>query len=345
MDGQKRALKTALALALGTALLSLGCTSDPAAPATLEKLEVSFNHWPGFYPVVIAHELGLLEKHGVEVDLISFRDTETHLAEIAAGRFDGALMSIGSAVVIAGGNPDARVVMAVDQSRGADAVVALPGIETPADLRDKSIGTMLGGFGEVFVRAMLREAGLTPDDVNLVNITGSEVPGELKAGRIDAGQTWEPYVTRAIKNGAHVIFTSRETPGLIQDVVVFQRKTLEEHPLAVKGFIDAWFQAAELWLADPEEGNRIISETLGISPDECSLEGVELLLRKQNLEAFGLTDKPGTLLPVAHEYADFYLDSGNVSVKVDVERMLDPSFVMRPDAKTEVEPLTDDEDS
>jgi NitT/TauT family transport system substrate-binding protein len=345
MGGKARALKTALSLALVTVILVIGCTSDRDATPKLQKLEISFNHWPGFYPIVIAHELGLLEKHGVEVDLISFRDTETHLAEIAAGRFDGALMSVGSAVVIAGGNQDARIIMAVDQSKGADAVVALPGIETPADLRNKSIGTMLGGFGEVFVRAMLREAGLPPDEVNLVNITGSEVPGELQAGRIDAGQTWEPYVSRAIKNGAHVIFTSRDTPGLIQDVVVFQRKTLEEHPRAVRGFVDAWFQAVELWLADPDEGNRIISETLNISLEECSLQGVELFRRQENLEAFGLTGKPGTLLIAAQEYADFYLDSGNVSVKVDVERMLDPSFVVKPSSQDQIEPLTVDEDT
>jgi NitT/TauT family transport system substrate-binding protein len=341
MGGKARALKTVFALTLVTALLGMGCSSDRDTTPKLQKLEISFNHWPGFYPIVIAHELGLLAKHGVEVDLISFRDTETHLAEIAAGRFDGALMSIGSAVVIAGGNSDARIIMAVDQSKGADAVVALPGIATPADLRNKSIGTMLGGFGEVFVRAMLREAGLTPDNVNLVNITGSEVPGELQAGRIDAGQTWEPYVTRAVKNGAQVIFTSRDTPGLIQDVVVFQRKALEENPRAVRGFVDAWFQAAELWLADPEAGNRIIAETLEISPEECSLEGIDLFCRKDNLEAFGLTDKPGTLLAAAQEYADFYLDSGNVSVKVDVEQMLDPSFVVLPGS----EPLTVDEDT
>jgi NitT/TauT family transport system substrate-binding protein len=322
----------ALASILVLALCAAGCQPEqPATSPQKVKLEVSFNPWPGFYPAVIAREQGLFEKHGVKVELITFPDTETHLAEIAAGRCDGALLSIGSAIIVAGANPDFRVVMSADQSAGADAIVARPGISSPADLRNRSIGAMLGGFGELFVLAMLQEEGLTRDDVILINTTGAVVPEDLRAGRIDAGQTWQPYVSRAVNDGAQVIFTSSDTPGLIQDVLIFQGKTLSEHPNAVRSFIDAWFEAVELWLADPDEGSRIIAGAtdLGIKREECSLNGIMLYDREQNLQVFAAGGE-GSLHSTAQLYADFYIQSGHVSVHVDAERLLDPSFLSQP---------------
>jgi len=324
-----RGLHSAFVVAImaGYSWLILGCAPQAHDANQLQKLNVTFNHWPGFYPVVLAHELGLLSKRGVAVDLVSFRDTETHLAEIAAGNFDGALMSIGSSVIITSENPDIRVIMAVDQSQGADAVVASAAITSVQALKNKSIGTMLGGFGELFVLSMLEQAGLTPDDVNLVYITGAEVPEQLQTGRIDAGHTWEPYVSRARASGAHVVFNSKDTPGLIQDVVVFQRKTLAEQPEAVNAFVDAWFEAVEYWLADLDRGNNIIAAALGITPEECSLDGVKLFDRNDNLQAFDIDSNPGTLRRAADRYAEFYVRSGNISAKPDISRLFDPSFV------------------
>ncbi len=312
-------------------LLAAAC----GEPVVSKKLTLSFNPWPGFYPVVIAQAKGFFADHGVAVELVRIAETESHLAEIAAGRFDGALLTIGSAVVAAGGNADFWVIMAVDQSAGADAVVARLDARPPADLRGRRIGTMRGGFGELFVLAMLEQAGLTTDEVSLVNTTGVAVPGELAAGRIAAGHTWEPYVSRAVDDGAEVLFTSLESPGLIQDVLIFQQRTLRDRPDAVRGFVDAWFEAVNFWLANPEEGAMIIARALNITAEECSWEGIELFNRADNLAAFGPDGSSGTLHDVARRYADFYVRAGNMSTKVDVAALLEPAFLRQGDGETE----------
>jgi NitT/TauT family transport system substrate-binding protein len=318
---------TVAAFALVLLLPSPGCVPDRVDEPTLERLEISYSLWPGYYPLVIAIERGFLDKQGVEVERVMFRNTGNHIAEVAAGRYDASMLSLGSSVVVAGRDPGVRVVLAVDQSAGADAVVARPGIRTPADLKGKSVGTMLGSFGELFVLAMVRAGGLTPDDVTLVNITAPDVPAQLEAGKIDAGHTWEPYVTRATRDGARVVFTSRDSPGLIQDVVVFQQSTLRDRPAAVQGFVTAWFEALDFWLENPAAGDRIISQSLGIAPEECSLEGIELFTRRHNRAVFGLEGDEAVLATAAQQYAEFFVRSGNVSVTVDVDRLLDPSFL------------------
>lgn len=42
---------------------------------------------------------------------------------------------------------------------------------------------------------MLEINGLTSDQVTLVNAYGEQVPGRLRMGVIQAGHSWEPYVS------------------------------------------------------------------------------------------------------------------------------------------------------
>ncbi|MBI1877819.1 MAG: hypothetical protein HYR94_06265, partial [Chloroflexi bacterium] len=61
--------KICFSLSMMVALLMLitACTAGAATPAPEHPpLKVSWNLWPGFYPMIIAQELGLFEKHGVK---------------------------------------------------------------------------------------------------------------------------------------------------------------------------------------------------------------------------------------------------------------------------------------
>ena len=149
-------------------------------------------------------------------------DTEPQIADFIAGKYDGMALPIGSLIVASGHHPDLRVVFAIDESAGADAVVANPTITGIAGLRGKVIGTKLGGFGELFVERMLEAGGLTRAEVTLINTDSNLVPDQLRAGVIDAGQAWEPYVSRVVQAGGRILYTSRETPGLIIDTLQFR---------------------------------------------------------------------------------------------------------------------------
>jgi NitT/TauT family transport system substrate-binding protein len=98
-------------------------------------------------------------------------------------------------------------------------VVAQSDIKTILNLKGKKLGANLGGFSEVFVSEMLKTSKLTSDDVSLVKAEALEVPLGIKNNAIQAGHTWEPYLSEALKLGAHILFTSKQTPGLILDVV------------------------------------------------------------------------------------------------------------------------------
>ncbi len=311
-------------------LLSISlATCNIISPAKIEKppLKVTYNPWPGFLPLVIAKEKGFFAKEGVKVEISYLEDTQLQMADMGAGKYDGATLALGSIVIISSKNPDVQIIFASDESAGADAVVASPSISKVADLKGKALGTGIGGFGELFAVKMLETANLTSEDVNLVNMDGEQVPGRLKKGDIQAGQTWEPYVSGAVKSGARVLFSSAQTPGLIPDVVAFQSSVLRDRPEDIKAFVRAWFQAADYWKAHPAEGNAIIAKLLNVGADTISLEGINLFSLSDNLKAFTPGTDTKSIYYTARLYADFFVRSGGVTRPPDIDRLLDPSFL------------------
>lgn len=195
-------------------------------------------------------------------------------------------MNLADFLVVSGENPDVRLVAMIDESDGADAIVAQANIQTGADLKGKRIGATLGTFGEVFTNQFLEDNGLMPEDVSLVNMDVAKVPEQLQQNAIEAGYVWEPFLTQAVQSGAIVLFTSKDAPSLIADGIAFHEQVLRDRPDEVRAFIQAWFQALAYWQANPEEGTNLIAKTLNIDPQTISLEGIKMLDAQDNKAAF-----------------------------------------------------------
>lgn len=307
-------------------LLVTACTGVVASPVEHPPLKISWNYWPGSYPLVIAQELGLFEKHGVKVEPILV-EYESHAPDFIAKKTDGVLFTLADALAIDAREPDsARIVLVYDESAGADVVVATADIANIADLKNKRIGASSGSFGELLVQTMLQAGNLTPDQVTLVDLGPEAVPDSMPA-LAQAGFTFEPHLSQAIAQGHHIIFSSAEAPGLISDVVIFRTEVVQQRPEDVRAFVTAWFEAVDYWQAHPAEGNALIAKTLNLPVEEISLQGLKLLTREDNQRAFERNTDPTSLYTSAQINADFLISSGTLNNAPDLKRLLDPSFL------------------
>ncbi|MEH2328179.1 hypothetical protein [Nostoc sp.] len=59
-------------------------------------------------------------------------------ANFNAGKYDGITSSLGNFIILSATNPDIQSVIVIDESIGADVVVAQSKIKTVADLKGKS---------------------------------------------------------------------------------------------------------------------------------------------------------------------------------------------------------------
>ncbi len=279
--------------------------------------------------MIIAQEKGFFTQQGVKVEPVYLQNYVASLSEFSAGQYDGVAVAMGSLMSIMGKNPDARVVLVTDQSAGGDAVVVQPNIQSVADLKGKRIGTKVGDFGELLVTTMLEKNGLTTDDVTLVNTEAEAIPARLQSGDIQAGQTWNPYLSEAVKAGAKVLFSTKQAPGLVPNIIVFHGNVLSNRPNDIQAFTRAWFQALDYWQRNPEESNTLIVKKLKIKLEEVSLDGIDLFSRQDNLKAMTPGTTTESLYYTAKLYADFYIRTGGLSTSPDIQKSIDPSFVQQ----------------
>ena len=113
-------------------------------------------------PLYIAKDLGLFEKYGLSVDIVTIRGTAISTAALLAGEIHMALA--GSQTAITAAARGAPIVLVATVGPTENVVVAKPPIATAAQLRGKTIG--IGGFGvaDYFVlRRIMPRLGLTAD--------------------------------------------------------------------------------------------------------------------------------------------------------------------------------------
>ena len=321
--------KQLLSLLLITIVFLTGCTliKSPKPERPRPPLKFAYSSWVGYFPTAIAQEKGFFTAQGVNVQTFYLKADEPQLANLVAGKYDGMTAPLGNVVSVGANNLNLRVVLKIDQSDGADVVVAQPQIKSVPDLKGEKIGVDLGKFGELFVTRMLETSGLTTAQVTLLKANEEQVITRLQTNEIQAGHTWEPFASKAVKSGARVLFTSKQTPGLIPDVIVFREPVLRARPADIRAFVRAWFQAVEYWQSNPKEGNAIIGKVLNIPPETISLEGVKLLTLNDNQQGFTSNNSTDSLYYTAQLYANFFVRTGGLTRPPEINQLLDPSFL------------------
>lgn len=309
-------------------LLLCACSRKELAPSNREPpLQVGIDLWAGYYPALLAEELGYFREEQLAVELSIPEDTDQLLVDFAAGSLDGIGVAAGDTINVLEANPDARIILFSDLSNGADMVLGLPPVNIPEDLRGRAVGTNLGGFGEVLVRQMLDQHGVPPSAVKVVNVDAAQAVDRLVSGELAAVHTWEPYASRARALGAKVLYTSREADGLVLDCFMFSGETLRTRPIAVRRFVHAWFRAAEHWQAHPEQDDALLAKRLAVSVDTIGRAGIRLF----NLEEERVLFQPGTTNRSAHHvlrrFVEYFLSRGTLSAAPDLELLLDPHFL------------------
>lgn len=304
-------------------LLSACSEAEPAR----EPLNIAWTVWPGEYPNLIAQEKGYFEKRGLSVNFTLYESQTSELADLQSGKIDGGVFSLTDSMAIIASDPEgARIIMAVDSSTGADAIVAVPGIATMADLQGKHVAANLGSQTEFFTRYALKTNGINLSNVSLVDMDPETVPGAL-GSQVEAGHTWDPYLSEAIAAGNHIIYSTKDAPGLLTDVFVFQKSIVDSRPEDVQAYVDAWFEALDFWQKNPNESMPILEKYTRLTPDEISTEGIKLYTLEDNKQIFKPGNDTTSIYYTAQLNLDFLVTIGAVNNALDLDQVFVPDFI------------------
>jgi outer membrane protein OmpA-like peptidoglycan-associated protein len=296
--GKRLLVATVWTVLLGTVLAVIVLWWKPFSKHRIEQLtgsESRYKHrivlrddsFTGYCVLRCEAMTELLAKEGI---LLAIEDDKADYAgrmrALKDDKADLAVFTVDSLLVAGAklGEFPATIVMVIDETRGADAIVAYKSaVASIQDLNKAQARFVLtpDSPSEFLARVVV-------SDFNLPNlsarwITKADGAADVyerfrKASRTQptAYVLWEPYVSKALaESGAHVLIGSDKIKGYIVDVLAARRTFLRDNPELVAKVVQAYLRAAyasrdsmaQLVMSDakaageplsPEEADRLV---------------------------------------------------------------------------------------
>ncbi|MDO9262699.1 MAG: phosphate ABC transporter substrate-binding/OmpA family protein [Desulfosalsimonadaceae bacterium] len=205
----------------------------------------------------------------------------------------------------------ASIVMVIDESKGADAIVAYKSaISSIQDLDDPEAAIVLtpDSPSEFLARTVIAHFNLPqlPDKWMIRGDGAREVFSEFNRAnhaKKRAYALWEPYVSKALQiKDAHLLIDSSKLKGYIVDVLVAERFFLKEHPDLVQRIIESYLRAAYSY-DQSDDGMRDLiiedaratgSESIDADMAEKMAQRIEWKNTLENYAYFGIDSSQGT---------------------------------------------------
>jgi NitT/TauT family transport system substrate-binding protein len=254
---RRRALR-ALALPVLGGLALPGC-----APAGVAPLRIGAHPWVGYELMFLARE-----RHYVDetVRLVEIPTASASLRALSAGTLEGAGLTLDEVLSARARGLALQVVAVIDVSNGADVLLGGPAIGSLAALRGRRIGVEQSATGALMLDAALGRAGLRAADVQLVPLAFNEHAQAFQGGRVDALVSAEPVRSLLLGQGARVLFSSAEVPGLIVDVLAVRAEAMAPQADALSALVAGLFRAQADWRRDPAAQAPLMSARLRLPP-------------------------------------------------------------------------------
>lgn len=235
--------------------------------------------------------------YAVDLELLAYADADAIREALVLGPerggIDAALVSVDDLGMRWPGFHDAspRAVALVATSQGSVALVAAPGIATPAALRGMRIAVPASGPERYFALYMLARAGLSPREVKLLALPDStRVAAAFREARADAAVGLTPEVALAAKDRAgSVLATTADSPHLLDEVLVVRGELLARYPEAVRRLVRGTLDGSEAVRKDAMEAARLLDSAAPALGDPIqAIKDEPPATAAENLAFFGI---------------------------------------------------------
>ena len=273
-----RKVYVALAALAAAAILLPG-----AVQAQNNKLTVGLPTTPPnvvHMPVIVARELGLYKKYGVDVQTVQLEDGVKVFRAMLAGNIDIG-MSPGAVTIIGVSNGAPVKVILASSNKFEASMVVRGNVKTMADLKGKRIGIQQpGGFADINSRAVLRAAKIDPKDVNFVSIASEDVPA-LVADQVDTAilHVEQEMLAKSKVPTLHAIARMWELqPKTLYTVAAVTQKTIAEKHAALEAFTKANIEATRVMYTDKAKVMPILVKFTGY-PEKIISDTYDFLVK------------------------------------------------------------------
>jgi len=314
-------LRYALAAAV-MAIPFLGSTVHAA-------IKVGVSDWTGWVAWYVAQDQGYFRKYGADVKLVWFANYTDSISALSTGQLDANSQTWSDTLGPLAKGIALKAVLVNDNSAGNDALMVGPKIRGFPELRGRKIALEQYSISHFVLYTALARNGLTPNDVNVVNLSAGDAAAAFMSGRVDAAVVWNPWISQIEKSGAgRPLFTSTQMPGLIPDLLVAQAQAIQSKRKDFVAMIRAWFDTQAFIQSQPERAVAIMAKVVGMDPGQYRvfLPGTRFFDAAANRDAFD-PQSEHSLVRVAPTIAAFLLSNKLIDALPDAAKGVDRSLL------------------
>lgn len=261
---------------------ALGKGDGPLGSAD-NPLKVSIVSFHGYAPALVANGQSLktqpgslFDKEGLNVEFVIQDDLPTISTVFEAGTAQCIWRTSDfwaqEQPNLRNSGHDAKAVMIVDNTRGADAIITNnPAIRTVEDLAGRKVAMLQFTPSHGMTIDAIDNSSLSArkkQSVEYVFINAEDglagVRAALESGSVDAAVLWDPDLSLAIRSTkSRVIYSTKTASNLIFDVIVCDQRVLDsaEGSAAVQKLVNGWMKGVDAAKADPDGAVEALVKT------------------------------------------------------------------------------------
>lgn len=187
-------------------------------------LVVALGMWPGSEALVLARESAMLRHDRFKWVELTWPSAAYRM--LSNGAADVAVLPLADAESLSRAGKEVRVVYLLDESHGADGLVARQGIATIHGLKGQRVGVDARGSGRRLLLEALEHAGMSMADVEPVTLLQPEMTEALNRGDVSAVAISEPWMSPLRQSGAQILADSTPPSRPVIRAVVVSESAL-----------------------------------------------------------------------------------------------------------------------
>lgn len=315
----KKKLCLLLASLLTVGVLFTGCGGKDSGvedEGGMKEVTMAFCTFTGYAPMFIAKEQGYFKEAGIDMKIQVIEDESTYASLITKGDIQFLATAQDPNIKMFANGAKSKYVLTMDQSFGADALVAVSDIASLDDLAGRSVALDKSASSYYFfLKALEGSSSLSEEDIDVKDMNDTTEAGvAFIGGQVDAAIMWEPELSNALDEveGAHALVTSADYPDTISDSLVVNADFAEKNPDLVKAVADCWYKAVDFLNENPEEAYKDMAsgfEEVSAEDIEADAEGLHFLGKEEN-EAMLKEGSDGNIFDLCKEMASFWKSKG-----------------------------------
>lgn len=282
---KKERIISLLLIAMMISVILAGCGSTSASSGkdgtasgnsgvTASEVRIATQPSPFAASIFVAKEKGFLEeelqKLGVSVTWTSFAAGPPMNEAFAAGQEDIGIAGDVPTILAKASGQKTLIFAKASSGEKTLALVVKPDSEitTAADLKGKKVAVVKGSYGHHLLGLILENAGLTLNDVELVNLPVADISNAVAQGQVEAGVIWEPSLTQGVQN--NLVKVLADGTGIKSNNIFYiaTQEFAENNPAVVEAYITALNKAAEYIKSNPKEAAEAIQADINLPVDE-----------------------------------------------------------------------------